>query len=558
MEQEGQLVSALQLAAKALQFYTADHPRVVDAMTQLEQAYAAVLARRPRIALTVAKGALLADGQPFATATQSRVNALAAELDRRQLGGLVFLTGATRCELLDVVRLLAMRPEQLKAAGGAEAFLAAAGVTHVRVSRVRYEAVTDEEEVVWSSTQRKLEASEPVSVDDVRALIDRIGSDAEQLILLRERLVEMGMTREQFDELLAFVTWDKLPLGERVEKLLTGTRIFDFPAEKLQHFVRELLDAGRTRDVHRVLERYVTGLAADSAALRQSVSDGLGQIAGFALPPETEQIAGASLLNHLLRETDARVKPVAAGSAADFMARLVTTNRCEAARRIFERLDAAAHGAAAELARALAEGKRAEAIIRQIGGADTETLGRAVMPLVVRLGGVIVPAIIDALANEEDRHRRGRLVKALKAIGEPAFPSLIETLRSPVWFVVRNALNVLGDIGTPAEIEPIGRTLEHGEPRVRRAAARSLSKIGGPEAELLLLGAVRDRDPETQAEVLLCLGAMKAASAVPLLADLMKPKGFFARDVPLVREAAAKALAAIDTPAAREVLKSTR
>lgn len=555
MEEAGQLVSALQLAVKALQFYTADHPRVVDAIAQLEQAYVATLARRPRITLTVSKGALLLDGQPL---TMARVNTLAAELERRQLGGLVFLAGATHRELFEVVRFLSLRPEQIKAGGGADAILAAAEVTHVRVSHVRYEAVTEQEEVVWSASLRRFELSEQPALDEVRALLERIGSDAEQVILLKERLAEMGMSREQFDELLSFVAWDKLPVDERMEKLLTGNRIFDLAANKLQHFIRELLEGGRAPDAHRLVERYVTGLTADSAAVRQSVSDGLGQIVTFQLPPQTEQIAGAALLNHLLRETDARLKSVAVGSAANLVARLVSSGRSEPALRVFERLDKAAPNVAADLVRAMSEKQRVEAVITQLGTADTESLARAVMPLAARLGAHLAPALIEALGNEEDRNRRGRLVKALKAIGEPAFPALLDTLRSPVWFVVRNALNVLGDVGTPALVEPIGKTLEHGDPRVRRAAARALSKLGGTEAERYLLNAVRDRDPETQAEVLLCLGSMKAASAVPLLAELVKPKSFFARDVPVVRDAAAKALAAIDTPAARDVLKSAR
>ena len=65
MEQAGQLVTALQLTVKALQFYTADHPRVVEALVHLEQMYTPLLARVPRVTLTVARGALLVDGEPY-------------------------------------------------------------------------------------------------------------------------------------------------------------------------------------------------------------------------------------------------------------------------------------------------------------------------------------------------------------------------------------------------------------------------------------------------------------------------------------------------------------
>jgi HEAT repeat protein len=185
------------------------------------------------------------------------------------------------------------------------------------------------------------------------------------------------------------------------------------------------------------------------------------------------------------------------------------------------------------------------------------------------------------------------LIKALKAIGEPAFPHLVDALRSQTWFVVRNALNVLGDIGGPAQVEPIGKRLDHGEPRVRRAAARALSKIGGYETEALLVGAMNDRDEETQAEVLLCIGVMKAETAIPALVDLarvrllgkdekvrelaittlgqigtdaavnalgdiLRAKSLLGRVAPSTRAAAMRALTAINTPAARELLRDVK
>jgi HEAT repeat protein len=103
---------------------------------------------------------------------------------------------------------------------------------------------------------------------------------------------------------------------------------------------------------------------------------------------------------------------------------------------------------------------------------------------------------------------------------------------------------------------------------------------------------MNDRDSETQAEVMLCLGSMKAQSAIPGLAELarakllgtddkvrelavstlgqigsdaaipvlgeiLKAKGFFGgRDSATIRIAAGRALAAIKTPAARVALQS--
>ena len=569
MQQAAEVATALQLSAKALQFYTPDHPRVVEAIAHLEQMCVTLLAQQPRVSLTASKGSLLIDGQPFAN-PPGQVKAFATELERRQISGVILSAGITRRELLELVRLLTMRAEQIKSGGGAEAILDRAEVTHVRISHVRYEAVTEGEEVVWSKSVRRVDGDpstalpailkaladgEEVNPDDLRAVMDVVSNQDEQLTLLRERLVEMGITREHFDELLDFIGWDKLPLDERVDKLLEADRIFAMPAGKFQRFIQELVDADRPPAIQRLIERYVTGLAQDSTAVRQSVADGLGQLVTLHLPRESEQIVGAAILNRFVAENDPRVKTVIAQAAANLLAMLVSTGRCEPALRVLEKLDATAPLAMDALTSAFGEPRRAAELLAQICNSDPESMSRFVLPLTGRLGSAIAPHVIEALSNEEDRNRRGRLVKALKTIGEPAFPFLVEALRSHVWFVVRNALNVLGDIGTDAHAEAIGRVLAHEDPRVRRAAARALGKIGGADAERLLVGAMNDRDQETQAEVLLCLGAMKAQSAVPGLAELTRVKGFFGRDTPMIRIAAARALASINTPAARMALK---
>src|SRR5215212_4243676 len=137
MQQAAEVATALQLSTKALQFYTPDHPRVVEAVTHLEQTVLALLAQQPRVALTASKGNLLVDGQPFVSAP-GHVKTFVAELERRQISGIILSSGISRRELLELVRLLTMRAEQIKSGGGAEAILSRAEVTHVRISHVRY------------------------------------------------------------------------------------------------------------------------------------------------------------------------------------------------------------------------------------------------------------------------------------------------------------------------------------------------------------------------------------------------------------------------------------
>jgi HEAT repeat protein len=695
-----EFTAALHLAAKALQFYTAEHPRGVEALTNLDRAASALLEGRPRVSIVAAKETLLVDGTPIAMdgTRKAHVKALAHELEARQFGGLVITQGVSYREHIELVRLFVMKPPQIVAAGGAEEILQRAGVIHIRISNVRYEAITEDEEVVWSKTARRAEelaaagsgdslpillrrfllknanaspageipegidlgakadeiaanmpervrellkeaidgvepevqlalllnigrlppgalrdalqpaarellgGAEPTDADALTRLLGTTTFDAEAIELLRARLEELGISREQLDEVIGVIGWERLSTNEKIEKLLTGS-IFDVPREKLVVFIRELLGEHRYDDVLRLLETYARGLEHDAFAMRQDVADTFGQIAGFidtpGVNPPIEQLLTRVILNHFVKESDARMHRTVADAVASLCTALVKTGRADVALRTLTRLEAAIAVADREaavrkaydsLGPAFGEPKRAAQLIVPIFTAEPEALNKSVIPLVAQLGAPLMPALIDALTHEDDRNRRGRVVRALKAIGKPGHPFLLDALQSPAWYVIRNSLGILGEIGEREHVSAIGKKLQHGDARVRRAAARALGKIGGVEAETLLVAAIGDRDSETQGEVFLCLGSMKAQSAVPalselartrstagdvrelamttlgqigsdaavpLLGEIVRPKGLFAREALSFRLAAAKALAAIGTPEARQTLQNS-
>jgi HEAT repeat protein len=726
MKEVIEFTAALQRAVKSLQFYSADHPRAVDAINDLERVTAPLFEARPRVTISEAQGALVLDGQPLVGAP-AQTKALAAEFQKRNFGGLVLVQGVTRREITVLVRLLSMKPEQIKSAGGAEEILRREEVLHLKVSNVRYEAVTDGEEVVWSKSIRRgpgdessesalpsllqkfllsrtkgtggstggsegggdegtvtvgtdelavslatalqispneggdaplmrardllqgsMSGLDPVTQIALLVSLDRLppgterdllkaaasqvlgtapeaathtdptkedsiesilrmmtGPDTDnQLDLLRDRLTEMGISREQLDELLSVLTWEKLSVDDRIDALMQGDRIFEIPSGKLLRFLRDLAEEGQHEKVLKVIERYVTGLDHGAFFIRRSVCDTLGLFSTFirrpGLSPQVEQLLGRSILNHAVREVDPRMKTTLAEASATLILMMVATGRAETALRVINQLhsafaaspsDSPVRATAEALRQQFGTAEHASEIMREIGACDADRLTRAVLPLVGILGDVLVPHVIESLASETDRNRRGRFVRALKTIGSPAFPFLIDSLASNTWFIIRNALNVLADIGTTEHVTAIGSTLHHDDPRVRRAAVRALHRIAGPEAEALLITAINDKNAETQAEVLAALGAMKAQGAVaavselakskklvgddkiretaiatlgqigseesiPVLSDILRPKGLFGRDGAQIRIAAARALAGMSTPNAKDALKA--
>jgi HEAT repeat protein len=178
---------------------------------------------------------------------------------------------------------------------------------------------------------------------------------------------------------------------------------------------------------------------------------------------------------------------------------------------------------------------------------DLDTVARDYHPLFTFFGGRAAIRLLEALETEQDRSRRGRLIKAIKTIGKPALQHLESALRSPTWYLVRNALNLLGDLTAVELIEQMSVTLEHDDERVRRAAARALGKLGGVRVERFLIDALHTKSGETQMEILSALGTLKAESAIDAIAGLTRSRTFGRTEDP-VRLKAIETLGAIGSP----------
>ncbi len=100
-----------------------------------------------------------------------------------------------------------------------------------------------------------------------------------------------------------------------------------------------------------------------------------------------------------------------------------------------------------------------------------------VMQIVTLLGLAVVPSLLDRLEVEESLSVRRRLLEMVVAVGEPAIPHLRALLDSREWFVVRNALLLLGRLQDPSLPELAARHLKDADPRVVAEAATALAAV---------------------------------------------------------------------------------
>lgn len=358
------------------------------------------------------------------------------------------------------------------------------------------------------------------------------------LIRLRSRLSDMGVSKDELEELLHAISWERLGTEERIAKLLEQNLIFELPSEKVLSFILELIRLERTSDAARLIEKLGTGLFAESHETRRTAADSFIRIATWGtepgLPAEIETFVDKILLTHFVREGDAHIHERSVLAFENLYDSWIAREQIPKAYQILRKLEGAAAAGAVQapwkgeafgqLAAKLTSTPRMSALLAKMYARDAEVAASTYHPLLALFGERAAQRLLEALADEEDRGRRGRLVKAVKSIGKPALQSLHEATKSPTWYLVRNAINLIGDLVAVDLAEDAVEALGHADDRVRRAAARTLGKLGGLRAEKQLGDALASNEPETQMEILAALGTMKGDTAIPQIAELTKKR----------------------------------
>ena len=211
----------------------------------------------------------------------------------------------------------------------------------------------------------------------------------------------------------------------------------------------------------------------------------------------------------------------------------------------------------------------------------------AVTQVLMRAGDDGADAVIELLTEAQtatDRRAYFTMLLTLRA----GVPTLLHMLGDDRWYVVRNAVDLLGELGATEAERPITALLQHEDERVRQSATTALLRFDTPAGRAAILAAVRSDSPATRQQAVVALGSRKDAGtasmllnaldheqddavlrsiytalgkvatpdAVQRLLDAAAPaNGLFKRKSPALRAAAALALGDTRSPAALDALR---
>jgi len=434
------------------------------------------------------------------------------------------------------------------------------------------------------------------------------------LPVVQKKLRDLGAEPAQCRDLLDNLGWPDLPLPRRIELLQRGAHLWNADFGRVKDVLTRLFASDQAREATSLIQKYLDGLLSDELEVRRRVADNARYVLQLLEKVRKGQQAMLGRIadlfyTRLQDEQDADVVARLAGGLA-FLADL--------------RLRSGEYAAALDLMRKADQlGASSASVIRQRGERLTEALSRVgsdklfssltemllsgdeqssieAAEILKRGGSRSATFLIERLAEEENRAHRARLVTLLKEMGKGTSGPFLARLDDPRWFLVRNVVGILGDIGDVAALPRLRGVIQHSDPRVRREAVRTVSRFAGDAGcaemcEEMIIAALEDDDRGVQAmaigalaatatprrlpallevarrsgphsgaslevrqEAIAALGKLAAEEALPVLTDILTRRGLLGHQEPTeLRAAAVKALACIKSAGARRLVTET-
>ncbi len=146
---------------------------------------------------------------------------------------------------------------------------------------------------------------------------------------------------------------------------------------------------------------------------------------------------------------------------------------------------------------------------------------RAVTAILQKVGVEATAILLDLMANTQEIKARGQYFSLLSQM-RSGTDAIVSRLSDDNWYVVRNVADLCGAMGLEEAVPGLAAHVDHRDPRVRRAIAGALARIGSHEAAEPLRQALHDPEPTVRLQVAQVLNGAKSrglAMTVALLLD---------------------------------------
>lgn len=176
----------------------------------------------------------------------------------------------------------------------------------------------------------------------------------------------------------------------------------------------------------------------------------------------------------------------------------------------------------------------------------SRTRGDEILELIVTIRQPFIAPLLDRLSTEKDRTLRMFCLNALKKIGAQVVAPALERLTDDRWFVLRNLLLLVREMGDSSALPPVRNCMHHPHPKVAEEALMTCLAFNDRLAEELLLKRLDTEKGPALLKAIMLAGMTNSDPVVARLLAFLESSAIFDYQLD-IRVAAVRSLA-VSTP----------
>ncbi len=180
---------------------------------------------------------------------------------------------------------------------------------------------------------------------------------------------------------------------------------------------------------------------------------------------------------------------------------------------------------------------------------------KEIQQILILSGEEAMKQLLTSLVDRDEAYSRRQIFNALIMFGEMVRLEAEKCLDDERWFVVRQMVSLLGEIGSPWSLEAIKTAFGHKDVRIKKEVLKAVAKIPSNESTTFLLEKLLEDNAALKFQVIISLGVLKDPAAVEPLGNFALKRDFFNEDIELRKEAA-RSLGMIGGKGATVILKN--
>ncbi len=156
-------------------------------------------------------------------------------------------------------------------------------------------------------------------------------------------------------------------------------------------------------------------------------------------------------------------------------------------------------------------------LVTRVG--DTDEINRSAIQRMLISGGTeSIELLLNDIAAAQEAARRRNLYNTLLLFGGDIRPFVEKRLDSKKWYVVRQMICLLGEVGDARSVKALDGAYGYPDDRVKKEVLRSLVRMPSPRSTEILVSALGEESETLVNQAIISLGMLKDPSSIDALA----------------------------------------